>query len=459
MYGLLQGLQAGTRDAQAANELAMRERQMAEERAMRQRQLAMQEAQHAATMESMGLQLKQQRGIDTAMEGLRGLATRDAAQQQQLGERGIMSFAPEDWTDTSERAYNQKYMGLAAAKGDAEGMNKLQMRGKLLDANDLAKQWAADPAMREQVYEFMDKSAVPLRIERGKIDEKTGKQKTPDRIIWDDGGKPHPLNEADTLRMLQGIAYSKAGLNEEAEKAFESVNKRLRDAVNVGNQRKLEGYNFENRSRHDIASEELRAEQIAAARAARAAALEQKKLGSWQMDRLLKGERLGQEASGYAQGLAASRAAGPQGKAAADIYGQHLAGVHQQMRGLGLAVPEPKGPPEMKSLGDGMFQLGGEVYTLQPGGKGKDGKPQPPKLVKVAGAGPSALDLALEAYQGQNGAAPLGLAKPTESPEMEMARRIQSLTDEQFAVYQKVQRGEPTNPRERAILKAAGLNF
>ena len=106
-----------------------------------------------------------------------------------------------------------------------------------------------------------------------------------------------------------------------------------------------------------------------------------------------------------------------------------------------------------------MFQLGGEVYTLQPGGKGKDGKPQPPKLVKVAGAGPSALDLALERFQEQGGAAPLGLAKPTESPEMEMARRIQSLTDEQFAVYQKVQRGEPTNPRERAILKAAGLNF
>lgn len=459
MYGLLQGLQAGTRDAQSANELAMRERQLAEERAMRQRQLAMQEAQHAATMESMGLQLKQQRGVDAAMEGLRGLATRDAAQQQQLGERGIMSFAPEDWTDTSERAYNQKYMGLAAAKGDAEGMNKLQMRGKLLEANEEAQRLAQDmPAARKLILPFFDKSAIPVTIVPGTTDPKTGKQKTPDRIKFEDGYE-HEVSDADVVRMLQGAMYSKRGLNDEADKAFESVNKRLRDAVNEGNKRKLEGYKFEETSRHNIANEELRAEQIAAARAARAAALEQKKLGSWQMDRLLKGEKLGQEASGYAQGLAASRAAGPQGKAAADIYSQHLAGVHQQMRGLGLSVPEPKGPPEMKSLGDGMFQLGGEVYTLQPGGKGKDGKPQPPKLVKVAGAGPSALDLALEAYQGQNGAAPLGLAKPTESPEMEMARRIQSLTDEQFAVYQKVQRGEPTNPRERAILKAAGLNF
>ena len=269
MYGLLQGLQAGTRDAQSANELALRERQVAEERAMReremgmrQREMAMREAQHGATMEQLGLQLKQQKGIDSAMEGLRGLATRDAAQQRQLGESGIMSFAPQDWTDTSERAYNQKYMGLAAAKGDAEGMNKLQMRNKLLEANDLAKQWHNDPAMREKVYEFMDRSAVPLRIERGEIDPKTKRQKTPDKILWDDGGKPHPLSEADTLRMLQGIAYSKAGLNDEAEKAFESVNKRLRDAVNVGNQRKLEGYKFEETSRHNMANEELRAEQL-----------------------------------------------------------------------------------------------------------------------------------------------------------------------------------------------------
>lgn len=454
MYGLLQGLQAGTRDAQAANELAMRERQMAEERAMRQRQLAMQEAQHAAAMESMGLQLKQQRGIDTAMEGLRGLQKREQDNQAFIASGLAGPVMP-----VTEQDQNNAYMGLAHAKGDIESASKLQRRNKLLEANEEAQRLAQDmPAARKLILPFFDKSAIPVTIVPGTTDPKTGKQKTPDRIKFEDGYE-HEVSDADVVRMLQGAMYSKRGLNDEADKAFESVNKRLRDAVNEGNKRKLEGYKFEEASRHNIANEELRGEQIAAAKAARLAALAQHGATKWQMDRLRKGEKLGQEASGYAQGLAASRAAGPQGKAAADIYSQHLAGVHQQMRGLGLSVPEPKGPPEMKSLGDGMFQLGGEVYTLQPGGKGKDGKPQPPKLVKVAGAGPSALDLALEAYQGQNGAAPLGLAKPTESPEMEMARRIQSLTDEQFAVYQKVQRGEPTNPRERAILKAAGLNF
>lgn len=375
MYGLLQGLQAGTRDAQAANELAMRERQMAEERAMRQRQLAMQEAQHAATMESMGLQLKQQRGIDTAMEGLRGLATRDAAQQQQLGERGIMSFAPEDWTDTSERAYNQKYMGLAAAKGDAEGMNKLQMRGKLLEANDLAKQWAADPAMREKVYEFMDKSAIPLRIERGEWDPVKRQMKTPDKIIWDDGGKPHALNEADTLRMLQGIAYSKAGLNEESEKAFESVNKRLRDAVNTGNQRKLTGYKFEVDAEDRASKAQDRDEDRKVRLAAIAAHAAQTRLAGVQAARLQRDLKLDEqkqalaaEGAGYAQGLETARTLGPQGRAAADIYGPLLANVRQREIGLGLRAPDPKlqlTPNELAQAATKLVEASGGKLTYQ----------------------------------------------------------------------------------------------
>ena len=190
MYGLLQGLQAGTRDAQSANELAMRERQLAEERAMRQRQLAMQEAQHAATMESMGLQLKQQRGIDTAMEGIRGLRKRE-----QDNETFLASGQPGPVMPVTELDRNKAFLGLADAKGDVEGAAKIQMRNKLLEANDLAKQWAADPAMREKVYEFMDKSAIPLRIERGEWDPVKRQMKTPDKIIWDDGGKPHALNE------------------------------------------------------------------------------------------------------------------------------------------------------------------------------------------------------------------------------------------------------------------------
>lgn len=393
MYGLLQGLQSGTRDAQAANELAMRERQMAEERAMRQRQLAMQEAQHAAAMESMGLQLKQQRGIDTAMEGLRGLQKREQDNQAFIASGLAGPVMP-----VTEQDQNNAYMGLAHAKGDIESASKLQMRNKLLEANEEAQRLAQDmPAARKLILPFFDKSAIPVTIVPGTTDPKTGKQKTPDRIKFEDGYE-HKVSDADVVRMLQGAMYSKRGLNDEADKAFESVNKRLRDAVNEGNKRKLEGYKFEETSRHNIANEELRGEQLGLIR-------DQRRAVGASRSREVPPEIL-KELSNLEQMYIQAEP-----KARPEIERQYQMVLSRAGAAVGkpMGLPNARPPaPEPKVNPDGSVVKDGVLYLPNP--------KKPGEFAPAKGLGPSALDKALEAYGAGGTSAGAAPAQPAQVP-------------------------------------------
>lgn len=468
MYGLFPALmqteQFRASQEQAAADRAMREREFA----MRQRQMDMQEATHRQQMAESGLRLKQSQGILDAQNAVTGLAAKDAEQRNTVEKQGIMAYTPETWTPTGERDYNRAYMGLAMAKGDIQGAQGLQKQNKMLDVADEAKRLADDPEFQTKALDFIStKDTFPLKVQPGTRDPKTGQLKTPDTLVFDSGYK-HELKDGDRQRIALGAALTKFGMLEEGLKQFEGVSKELRDAVDRANQRTVSVSNYNSQAEDRVTRAEdrdadrvVRQEQIAAARASRAAAGAAHSATKWQQDRLERGDRLGQEAAGYAQGLSAAKALGPQGKAAADIYGTQLAGTNQRMAGLGLrpyGMKDPV-PPQIIMEETRKFMETPQGAAMAPAAAYQ----MIESMLNGRGADPVAQ--ATEATRAElarlrGGRAPAGAAaQAPESPEMAHARRVQAMTPEQFAVFQKMQQGQPTSPRERALLQQAGSNF
>ena len=407
--GMLEGLRAGIADARTDEELRLRRQREEREAAMREqefglrkREFDMREAQHAATMEQLGMQLQQQRGVNSAMENIRGLTKREREDKAHVDAGLPGPVRP----DVTERDYNREFMGLAAAKGDVEGMAKLQLRDKILSAHEMAQRMYADPTMREKVYEYLDKSAVPLKVIRGERDQKTGRMKTPDTLQFDDG-YTHKLNEADTLRMLQGIALSKAGLQTEADAAFEGVNKRLRDAVDVGNKRTLTAYDMQARTDDRMTDNELNRERLGLLKDQRQAT----RAGAGREvppDILRELSVLEQQ---YIQ-------ADPKARPAIERQYQMV------LSRAGAAVGKPMGLPnarppvsEPKVNPDGSVVKDGVLYLPNP--------KKPGEFTPAKGIGPSDVDRAVAAYREQNGAGaaapaapaqPQGLVRPVRPP-------------------------------------------
>jgi hypothetical protein len=103
-------------------------------------------------------------------------------------------------------------------------------------------------------------------------------------------------------------------------------------------------------------------------------------------------------------------------------------------------------------LPDGTVLKDGVLYE-----RGRDGKFAP-----VKGLNPSALDRAIERkLAGGSADAPaMGLTPPTQdSPEMQTARAVQGMNAAQFSAYKRMQENQPLSPRERDLLRAAGIQI
>lgn len=231
---------------------------------MRQRQMAMQEEQHRLQNQEMGLRLKRTQDEDTAVASLADLQKRDAESQQFNG-TGLMR--PVD-----EREMNNAEGAVALARRDMVGLSRTRNANRMLDVNDEAKRLAADPAFQAKAMDYIStKEIFPLKVVSGQRDPKTGRMKTADRLEFD-SGFTYQLKDGDRQRIALGAALMSKGMNEEGLKVIEGVNKELRDAVDHANKRTVSASEFNSKADDRLADNEVRAEQIAAARAARSAA-------------------------------------------------------------------------------------------------------------------------------------------------------------------------------------------
>ena len=338
MIGLVDGLRAGASDARAA---AAEERAWQEQQARKAYQdqlLAMQQAQERRAQMEFDARQRRQSEEDSAVAGLADLHRRDQEYNTSIREGGIGPIRP-----VTDREYNTAQMGLATARRDVSGMTSLRQQGRMLDVADEATRLSQMPDFQSKAAGYIsDHMGVPFKIELGKRDPKTGKQIEADRLVPDEG-KPIVLKDGDMQRVAYGVALSKFGLPGEGSKVFREVSQDLSGAIDRANQRMLTGYNFQSQAQDRLdraadrdADREVRREQIQAARAARGAAATQQRAAAWQQERLERGDKLGREAAGYAQGLSTARSLGSEGRQAAAIYEAQLAGAQQHMAGLGL---------------------------------------------------------------------------------------------------------------------------
>lgn len=390
MYGLFPALMESRR-------LRDQEDQAAQEMAVRQRRLAMDEEQHRLATQEAGLRLRQQQGVEAAQKALTGLTQRDTENQQFLSGGGVGPVQP-----VTDRDINNAQLGLAYAKGDLRSAQDLHKQNRMLDVSEEAKRLSADPAFQGKVMSYIStKEIFPLKVEPGQRDPKTGRMKTADRLVFDSGYQ-YDLKEGDRQRIALGAALMNKGMTEEGLKVIEGVNKELRDAVDHANNRTIKASEFNSRADDRLADNELRAEQIAAARAARAAA-------GANRNREIPPEILRELSALEQQYIGAD----PKARPAIERQYQMVLSRAGAAVGKPLGLPSPRPAPETKVNADGSVLYNGMLYLPDP--------KKPGAFVPAKGIGPSNLDRALEAYTAGGGAPaptqqPAGLVRPQRPP-------------------------------------------
>lgn len=382
MYGLFPALMESQRfradQEQRQQEMAMRQ----QDQAMRQRQMAMQERQFDLQNQEMGLRLNRAKEEDTAVAGLADLQKRDAESQRFDG-TGLMR--PVD-----DREMNNAVGAVALARRDLKGLETTRGANRVLDVQEEAKRLAADPAFQEKAMNYIStKEIFPLKVVPGQRDPKSGRMKTADRLEFDSGFK-YELKEGDRQRIALGAALMSKGMNEEGLKVIEGVNKELRAAVDDANKRTVAASDFNSKADDRLADNELRAEQVAAARAARAAAGASR---TPEIDPKLYKE--------YNDLIAAYQTAVDSGdaKRARELRAQIPVKQAQMATAMRkpMSLPDARPPaPDVKINQDGSVIKDGVLYVPNP--------KKPGEFMPAKGLGPSALDKALEAYQAQGGA-------------------------------------------------------
>jgi hypothetical protein len=264
MYGLFPALMETQRFRADQDQRAADAEMRRQEMGMRQRQMAMQEEQNRLSQQETGLRLGRMREEDTAVAGLADLQRRDAESQRFDG-TGLMR--PVD-----EREMNNAVGSVALARRDTAGLMASRKQNRMLDVAEEAKRLSASPEFQGQAMNYISKEGMfPVKVKPGTRDPKTGRMKTPDELVFDDGFT-HTLKDGDRQKIAYGAALMKFGMNDEGLAKFAEVNKDLASLVDKANQRSVAMSQFNSQAEERVARDQDRDEDRAARAAARAAA-------------------------------------------------------------------------------------------------------------------------------------------------------------------------------------------
>lgn len=348
--------------------------------------------------------------------------------------------------------------GVAMARRDMAGLSQSRARQKQLSEDEIL----AKAEVNDATISYINDNHRSLTI--GDPDKhgfrqvsfvKVGGKAAFDRLSPMDQRKLAGAQALYATNPTRALQLAKE-VNADLAKVFETEAREGEAVVRSGNDAAFKGGSLDN----DAARTRAQADHWAAQTRNDAARLgmqrDRAKLENWQLERLRLGDTLGQEAAGYAEGLSAAHAAGPQGRSAADIYGAKLAGVHQRMRGLGL---NPGGREQM-SLKD---QLDAEAKLIQAGMSPEQAR------ARVTGYDPvEVMRAEIAKLRGAKGAVEAGalghprdIRRPQagEPPGVQLARKIEAMSDDQVAAYRRLQENQPLSPRERNLLREAGIEF
>lgn len=252
--------------------------------------------------------------------------------------------------------------GVAMARRDMGGLSQSRARQKQLSEDDVL----AKAQVNDATISYINDNHRSLTI--GDPDKhgfrqvsfvKVGGKAAFDRLSPMDQRKLAGAQALYATNPTRALQLAKE-VNADLAKVFETEAREGEAAVRSGNDAAFKGGSLTN----DAARTRAQADHWAAQNRNDSARLglqrDRASMENWQLERLRRGDRLGQEAAGYAEGLNAARAAGPEGRQAADIYAAKLAGAQQHMRGLGL---NPGGREQM-SLKD---QIDAEAKLIQSG--------------------------------------------------------------------------------------------
>ena len=228
--------------------------------------------------------------------------------------------------------------GVAVAQRDTRGMRDSMTRQRQLEEDELI----ANAQVNEDTIKYINGNHQSLTIgdpdKKGfrqisfvKLDGKAGferlnvadqKKLAAAQALWD-------RNPERAMKMVAEVNGELANVLAAEARQGEAATRISNDAASHSQTAQYHDAQLGELSRHNQAVEANNRARLGleAAKANRENAA---------LRKLEEGDALGREAAGYAEGLQRARNFGAEGRDAANIYGERLAGVQARMRGLGL---------------------------------------------------------------------------------------------------------------------------
>lgn len=360
MIGGLEGIRSGTADARAAEQLRL-QREQAE------RQRLMQDMQLTQMRRAMEREDRTQADIDAAIAAWNddgaGAPPAVGLAPPRNTNAPVGLEAPEPMAPPAGAAPGAPALGLskldravgtaALRQGDFDAAYKLKDRAKA-ESTDAARK-AEFKRLMSLSEQDLTAAFEPMNANPGfkgmlSFDPKAKKFLLVSQIP---GLETQSMTKEELVNSMMGIWEAGNGDFKQGMNMLMSGAQRRRDIDNSNFARSGELARADADAHFKVADDTRQARQVDAQiahwNAQKATANAQGRALKWQQDRLERGDTLGREAAGYAQGLAQAKALGPEGRQAADIYNSLLQGTNQRMAGLGLrpyGVKDPV-PPQV----------------------------------------------------------------------------------------------------------------
>lgn len=428
------------------------------DRAMRRdeadRQYALQKEAHDADMKERGLRMADLERVGAATQNLTNVYSRGVP----TGEFGAASptmMGPPDpvYRPANDAEKLNAQRGLAAATKNVTALGQLDEREiELQVARDVM-----DPQFIDTATRGLNLSHPSITAKDAPLDKNgnpTGPRTLTMSFVGPDGDAQFKtFSGADRQRVALGYAYIQRGRAQKGIEMLASVDRDLaaRAHQDVMEQMQLAQANMQaaqayETGRHNRATEANQRDHTRLVG-------QQVRQGQVQQERLEKGEKLGQLADSYYQGIRAAQGLGKDGEAAVKSYQTALQGVNSQMAGIGLRPYDPKAArgfdpvkysEAYKNFAATMSPELAQAKADELFGGGVDYNALADSLKQAS--------LAKAAAQGKGGKAAAGL-----SPEQNESQAVYNMNPEQLAAYKKWKSGEPTSPGDRKLLRQAGF--